>query len=250
MQGIYKFTNKVNGKVYIGKSINLESRKSAHLRNYDNPNCEAYKTRFYTAVRKYGGFDNFSYEVLESSDNWTDKILNEKEIEYIALYDATNSEKGYNTLKGGKDTAVPRKLTELDVIEIKDKLKNSNLTMEEIGIQYGINGSMVGQINRGQTWHNTGSQDYPIRKDTFIRNKGETNPKAKMTNREVMEIRLSFVDMELNDIYEDYKDKLSFSELKKICYGSQFKSLPIYKKRQQQWFLNGTCIDYPRIEEY
>ena len=56
---------------------------------------------------------------------------------------------------------------------------------------------------------------------------------------------------ELEDtLYEIYKDKCSFSEMKKICYGSQFQHLPIYKKRQKQWILNGTCIDYPRLEEY
>ena len=30
MIGIYKYTNNINGKVYIGQSINLEQRKYAH----------------------------------------------------------------------------------------------------------------------------------------------------------------------------------------------------------------------------
>jgi predicted GIY-YIG superfamily endonuclease len=33
MKGIYKFTNKINNKVYIGQSQNLEERYKAHKRN-------------------------------------------------------------------------------------------------------------------------------------------------------------------------------------------------------------------------
>lgn len=62
-------------------------------------------------------------------------------------------------------------------------------------------------------------------------------------------MRKRYVYEDLNSIYQDYKNKVSYSTVKKILYGSQFKSLPIYKKRQKAWFLNGTCIDYPRVEE-
>lgn len=45
MKGIYKFTNLINGKVYIGQSVNLESTYKAHL---------SYTSLFYKALRKYG----------------------------------------------------------------------------------------------------------------------------------------------------------------------------------------------------
>ena len=54
MKGIYKFTNLINGEVYIGQSVNLEARYKAHLRNYNNVNHLSYTSLFYKALRKYG----------------------------------------------------------------------------------------------------------------------------------------------------------------------------------------------------
>ena len=38
MIGIYSITNKINGKRYIGQSININNRWKEHIRNIDNPN--------------------------------------------------------------------------------------------------------------------------------------------------------------------------------------------------------------------
>ena len=38
MKGIYKFTNIINNKSYIGQSVNIEKRYSAHKNNYNNKN--------------------------------------------------------------------------------------------------------------------------------------------------------------------------------------------------------------------
>lgn len=248
MQGIYKFTNRFNHKVYIGKANNLEERYKSHKRNYDNKNLQDYNTKFYRALRKYG-FENFDYEILESSSSWTEDMLNQKEIEYIAEYRAREDEFGYNIQKGGLETAVPRKLTDAQVIIIKNKLANTTTSMTLLAKENGVSESEISMINSGKIWATTGITSYPIRKETF-NNKGGANPKAKLTDKEVVQIRIMFINQKLNDIYEIYKDKCSFSEMKKICYGSQFQHLPIYKKRQKQWILNGTCIDYPRLEEY
>ena len=75
--------------------------------------------------------------------------------------------------------------------------------------------------------------------------KGKTNGRAKITDEEVIKIRQMYVDNDLNTIYELYSDRVSFSTMKKIVYGQQFKHLPIYKKREKKWILNQSCIDYP-----
>lgn len=75
MIGIYKITNKINGKFYIGQSIHIEHRIMDHKaprsskRNY--PICRA--------IKKYGR-ENFSYEIIEVCQL---EQLNEKEINYI-----------------------------------------------------------------------------------------------------------------------------------------------------------------------
>lgn len=90
MKGIiYKVTNKVNGKSYIGQTrYTLEFRWRQHLHKKDN-------VYFHNAIKKYGA-ENFSLEVLEECD--VDK-LNSREIFYIAKYNTF--ENGYNLTLGG-----------------------------------------------------------------------------------------------------------------------------------------------------
>lgn len=242
MKGIYKFTNKINHKVYIGKSQNLEQRYQSHKRNYNNKNLQDYNTKFYRALRKYG-FNNFDYEIIEQSNDFTNEEINEKEKYYIQLYNSIYN--GYNIQAGGEDTAVPRKLTEQQILEIKTLLSTSTILFKDIANKYNVSDSLISMINSGATWNNIGSYTYPIRINN-CNNTGGKNPKAKITDEEVLELREYFVNHTLDEVYTKYGQNHSFSEIKKICYGCQFTHLPIYKKRQKQWILNGTCIDYPR----
>ena len=54
MIGIYKYQNKINGKCYIGQSINLEQRKYAHKSSAFNENAKDYNSQLHQAIRKYG----------------------------------------------------------------------------------------------------------------------------------------------------------------------------------------------------
>lgn len=92
MEGfIYKVTNKVNNKVYIGQTrYTVEFRWKQHIHKQDN--CH-----FHNAIRKWG-IDNFIVETLEKCDV---DLLNSREIFYIAKYDSYKS--GYNSTIGGDD---------------------------------------------------------------------------------------------------------------------------------------------------
>ena len=86
---IYKATNKINGKVYIGQTIRgLHERKRKHC-------YSKHKTYFHNAIKKYGK-DNFEWEILEKCSQ---SSLNQKEIYYIKKYNSV--EKGYNLMAGG-----------------------------------------------------------------------------------------------------------------------------------------------------
>lgn len=248
MKGIYKFTNNINGKVYIGQSINLEKRYGEHKRGHVNSNYSNYDTKFYRALRKYG-FDNFSYEILEQSNDFTFEELNKLEVEYIDYYNSYNN--GYNTQPGGDNCGTPRVLDVDKVLQIKDRIVNTKDLFSEIAKEYSVEESLITMINNGKVWNWIGNTDFPLRKNaSSIAASGENNSRAKFTNKEIIEIRLMFVNHTLPEIYDIYKDRCSFHEMKKICYGVQFKSLPVYKKREKQWYLQGACIDYPRLEEY
>lgn len=94
---IYKATNNVNGKVYIGQNRHsLEHRMKVHHRD-----SERIDTYFYRAIRKYG-WDSFSWEILKD-DITTQEDLDEAERYYIKIFDSfDNKNAGYNTTSGGQ----------------------------------------------------------------------------------------------------------------------------------------------------
>lgn len=71
---IYKVTNKINNKIYIGKTYNLEKRKAQHLYDIDD------ELPFHAALKKYG-INNFEWEIIDYSES--DKEIREKEIYWI-----------------------------------------------------------------------------------------------------------------------------------------------------------------------
>lgn len=91
MKGIiYKITNKVNNKSYIGQTrYTVEFRWKQHQHKKDN-------VYFHNAIHKYG-VDNFLVEVLEECNI---ENLSSREIFYIAKYDTFNN--GYNLTIGGE----------------------------------------------------------------------------------------------------------------------------------------------------
>lgn len=98
---IYKFTNKTNGKTYIGQTNNIEKRKRSHKSEAFNMKSNGYKIPFHAAIRKYG-WDNFDFEILEElDDSFGRDYLNEREIFFIAHYKSLIGQNGYNVSKGG-----------------------------------------------------------------------------------------------------------------------------------------------------
>jgi group I intron endonuclease len=91
---IYLVTNKVNGKVYIGKS----TRPVSYRWQRHQKDALTGRNYFHAAIRKYG-IDAFDIAVLGVAN--TRKQLIELEKRYIAQYESDNRTKGYNLTKGG-----------------------------------------------------------------------------------------------------------------------------------------------------
>lgn len=89
---IYKATNLINGKSYIGKTTQFKERIWQHLRMYEKEDC-----LFHQEIDKYG-IDNFSWEVLDTTD--TNEKAVELEKQYVEKYQ-TLKPLGYNMNKGG-----------------------------------------------------------------------------------------------------------------------------------------------------
>lgn len=100
MIGIYKYTNQINGKVYIGQSIDIRQRQYAHKSSAYNEKANDFNTQFHQAIRKYG-IENFDFEILEeiAPEEYNKVYLDQLEKYYIKKYDSFHT--GYNASEGG-----------------------------------------------------------------------------------------------------------------------------------------------------
>jgi group I intron endonuclease len=96
--GIYKITNTVNGKVYIGQSVNIPKRIKQHLSNTGRQ----HNYYFANALKKYGA-DNFKTDVIALVPDFESKhkLLNVLEKQFIEIYNSANHVYGYNIKYGG-----------------------------------------------------------------------------------------------------------------------------------------------------
>lgn len=95
---IYKITNLLNNKFYIGKTKHpIDKRYYNHLWCVDNKNDVTCK--IHNAIRKYGK-ENFKIELIDTC--YSEEELNEKERYWIEKLNSRDPEVGYNTAKGGE----------------------------------------------------------------------------------------------------------------------------------------------------
>ena len=95
--GIYKITNIVNNKIYIGQSIDIQERWYQHKYKAFDENEKGYNSAIHLAMRKYG-VENFSIEIIEKC---APELLDERERFWIQELNCV-SPNGYNILEGGQ----------------------------------------------------------------------------------------------------------------------------------------------------
>lgn len=92
--GIYKITNKINNKCYIGQSKNILKRWKTEYKWYKINN------HLQSAFKKYG-IENFDFEIIEECES---NLLNEREKFWIGIYNSFDRNFGYNKTLGGAGT--------------------------------------------------------------------------------------------------------------------------------------------------
>ena len=153
IKAIYKITNKINKKSYIGQSINPVRRFKEHCKN---------STIIGKAIQSYG-IDNFSFEIL----GWFEDY-NEKEKYYIQYYH-TLVPNGYNLQEGGQEPPLLKgenhpshKISKQIAEKIQKDLLNFNIPKKQIIKKYKISYDILRHINEGNSWRNDSLQ-YPLR---------------------------------------------------------------------------------------
>ena len=118
---IYKITNTINGKVYIGQTYNrsIEERFKGHVK-CAKPTHSMLIDR---VIYKYGK-ENFIVEQIDEANSLSE--LNEKEQYWIKFYNSTDRNIGYNLTTGGEGGNTYLCKTEEELDEIKRKISIAN----------------------------------------------------------------------------------------------------------------------------
>lgn len=124
--GIYIIINKVNNKVYIGKSINIWRRIQSHIYALRNKTSKHENQHLIAAWHKYGEL-NFDYQVLEYFDknDIDENFLKDRELFWIDKYNSIDENKGYNLRRDSSSKMITHSTT---ILKHKAKLgmKNPN----------------------------------------------------------------------------------------------------------------------------
>ena len=92
LKAIYKITNNINGKVYIGQSVHPDRRWIEHKSKSKN---KADNYPIHLAINKYGS-ENFTFEILE----WTENYNNSGVKGYVIYRAKAEDDKGVKRIKG------------------------------------------------------------------------------------------------------------------------------------------------------
>lgn len=131
---IYKITNLINGKCYIGQTRNTIARRYwFHKRDSKTSKCA-----LYCAMRKYG-LNNFVVSELEECQN---NLLNEREMFWIKHFNSNNKRYGYNETIGGKAHSSKHKKP-IDMYDVNGNFIRSFESITGASIELGINQNQI-----------------------------------------------------------------------------------------------------------
>lgn len=214
MIGIYKYTNKINNKSYIGQSINLEARKHTHKHSAFNESASDYNSQFHQAIRKYG-LENFSYEIIAeiSNEEYTSKMLDDLEIYFIEYYDTYRN--GYNATPGGKGNISNNAqkgekngralLTKEDVIYIRE-CYNAHIPFKQVYEEYQNKISKRGlqKVWWFDTWKDIHPEYHSEENKYWHSHQAKANSSEMAANN-----KRKFSEEEVRNMRQDYDNGLS-----------------------------------------
>ena len=203
LSGIYKITNTINNKFYIGSAVDLKERKYEHFRKLSkNNHCNILLQNSFNKYKK----EFFIFDVLELCDK-KDLIIKEQfyldtlnpvfNICKIAgnklgvKHKEKSKEKLRETLKLKREIEGSRKLTILQIEEIKEMISN-NYKLSNIANKYNVSISTISKLKTA---------------NNIIPNKNITNRLSKRNNVKYSETYL-----------QDIKQKFISSGLSKYKF--------------------------------
>lgn len=172
---IYKITNKLNNKCYIGQNTFIEKRWKDEVNGQIN-------SLIFNDFKKYG-LENFSFEILEECENGK---LNELEKKYIEKFDSVKN--GYNIQPGGYGSGSGRTLEEQKEHhrnEMKEWRKNNSKLEKKIKHKYWEKNKVKIKAKRKENWDEYYKKNKQHYKEYYEKNKKELIEKAKKVNKQL-----------------------------------------------------------------
>ena len=221
---IYKYTNLINNKKYIGQTNNFERRIKEHKSCSFNPKSVNYDDKIHQAIRKYG-YENFKIEIIEVINNAENyDLVNERESFWIKQEQSLLTQCGYNVLEGGRNYWKSF-LSKDQVQDIKNLIKNET-PYSDIQKKYPISKTFISDINNGKYFFDE-QEIYPLCKYRI------SNDIYDALIEDLLKPELTFKQLaERYDLAESTVKKFNYGTLQKGYYKGEY---PIRKITPQQY---------------
>lgn len=229
--GIYKITNRTNGKHYIGQSTDIQRRFCEHKTKNNFP--------IGRAIRETGE-ENFTFEILELCSL---EELSQKEQYYIKKFNSFNN--GYNCNEGGGIFAGENNgnsiLKEEDIIIIRKAYQNREKRKDVYEkFKDKISFYTFSGIWDGRHWSHIMPEVFTEESKKYYSRQASSGEKgyyACFTDEEVLALRKRYVKETAAEIYEseNLKDRCTLETLAQMLWGRTYKNVPIYKKKEKRW---------------
>ncbi len=221
---IYKITNVINNKVYIGQTTQMFKER---IKRYVAG--KIHNTHLNNSYIKYGQ-ESFKIEIIEDCEDLHN--LNEREIHWIEFYNATNPEFGYNIESGGNN----KLLSDETKQELSNAHKGRKQSAEWVSKRIPLKGSeeakkwgrpkteeqkqYLSDISSGENgyWYGKPRDIETINKIKETKSK----QKDKIIDCNTQKIGVGKYDKETNELIESYLSMSQASQKLGICYKTIF----------------------------
>lgn len=232
MIGIYKITNKINNKCYIGQSRDIEKRWKEHIR-HSKDEFTKNKPPIHRAINKYGP-QSFTFEILVECSI---EDLDELEKYYIKKFNSTDKCIGYNIKEGGNNGCSglvgennPNAVLNNDIVKyIRECYKNGipkNEVYIELKNNFNLNYNTFSSIWQGRSYKYIMPEVFSkenINKHRQNAYKLRTPKHCQKFKKYALEIKQARLRGERRkDVYERYKF-ITFHSFNDIWYNRTFK---------------------------